>query len=665
MKSRSGKNTAAVNEMIDQERISQQSLTDTSSMDERRVSLLRLGIIVGSALVVALAIALRVMVIGREPVNSDEATVALMAHEILHGHTFTFYWGQNYGGVEPYIVAAAFFIFGQTSMVLGLVPVFLDFVAAFLLYRIGKRLFKPNIALGASLLFLIWPEVYIWQSTLEYGFRYIALDIGLAMVLLVIKIIEDTSKITLPETALEGEHIASTEVSDTDPGENKESTGSTLWGKLTDKKVRQALLLGLLTGLGWWSTPEIVYFVFPLAILIIYSLVRKKFKVSFLQLAVLVPGLIIGALPWLYDNVGKGFPSLHSGPQQDPSFSDHFRLFFTHVLPMVLGLRLIVSGNWLGGENLGLALYALVILLGFGYFLYSIKKRKNFFLILFLLIFPFPYAYSPFSWYWQDGRYAIYLAPFLSLYLIAAFERVTAFIVSYIEKRRDNEGAVSGHSRDTAILTSDESAVKVHGGKYLKSLPAVSPAILVVIGLVLTMLAATQVTPFTPSKYAANRSSWLSFGSNSDNWLTPAVDTLEKHHLTYAYAGYWIAYALAFASDENVIATSPVFYRYYQYAYDVYGANPVAWIFPNPNRLTYVETETSTNLVYIGCIGATRSKPVPIVGYSGCLTLGEMESYLRTIHDKFQVLTMGDLVAVVPQNRVNVFTLLEAEKINA
>ena len=208
---------------------------------------------------------------------------------------------------------------------------------------------------------------------------------------------EQPKMITLPEAALEGKQIASGEVSGTDHGENKESARTTVWGKLTDKKVRQALLLGLLTGLGWWATPEIVYFIFPLAILIIYSLVRKKFKGSFLQLAVFVPGLIIGALPWLYDNVGKGFPSLHSGPQQDPSFSDHFRLFFTHVLPMVLGLRLIVSGNWLGGEDLGLTLYALVILLGVGYFFYSIKKRKNFFLILFLLIFPtvFPRTKSP------------------------------------------------------------------------------------------------------------------------------------------------------------------------------------------------------------------------------------------------------------------------------
>jgi hypothetical protein len=41
-----------------------------------------------------------------------------------------------------------------------------------------------------------------------------------------------------------------------------------------------------------------------------------------------------------------------------------------------------------------------------------------------------------------------------------------------------------------------------------------------------------------------------------------------------------------------------------------------------------------------------------------------MESYLKSIHDQFQVFTMADLVAVVSKNRVIVVAVLAAEKVN-
>src|SRR5271165_3555765 len=40
--------------------------------------------------------------------DSDQAVVGLMAREILHGHFTAFFWGQVYGGVEPFVVAAVF-----------------------------------------------------------------------------------------------------------------------------------------------------------------------------------------------------------------------------------------------------------------------------------------------------------------------------------------------------------------------------------------------------------------------------------------------------------------------------------------------------------------------------------------------------------------------------
>ncbi len=120
--------------------------------------------------------------------TSSTEIPGLMAHQILRGHFFAFYWGQNYGGVEPYVVAAVFALFGQSSFTLGLTPILLDVVAVVLVWRIGLRLFGPQIALGAALLFWIWPEVYIFDSTLEYGFRFVTLVCGLAVMLLALRI---------------------------------------------------------------------------------------------------------------------------------------------------------------------------------------------------------------------------------------------------------------------------------------------------------------------------------------------------------------------------------------------------------------------------------------------------------------------------------------------
>ena len=90
-----------------------------------------------------------------------------MAQEILHGHFSAFYWGQNYGGLEPYVVAAVFAVFGQSTFTLEITPALLDARCAFLLWRLGRRLFSPAIGISAALVFWIWPEVYVRASTIR------------------------------------------------------------------------------------------------------------------------------------------------------------------------------------------------------------------------------------------------------------------------------------------------------------------------------------------------------------------------------------------------------------------------------------------------------------------------------------------------------------------
>lgn len=82
-----------------------------------------------SGLLIVVAVLLRVWLLGNAPMNSDEATAGLVAHQIAHGHTYAFYWGQSCGGVEPYVLALTFLVFGQSPFVLNATPALLALVA--------------------------------------------------------------------------------------------------------------------------------------------------------------------------------------------------------------------------------------------------------------------------------------------------------------------------------------------------------------------------------------------------------------------------------------------------------------------------------------------------------------------------------------------------------
>ena len=161
-----------------------------------------------------------------------------MAREILHGHFSAFYWGQNYGGAEPYVVAAMFALFGQSNFTLGLTPIVLDAIAAVLVWRIGRRLFGSRVGVGAALLFWIWPEVYIFDSTQEYGFRFVTLVCGLAVMLIAIRIAQRREPVRLPRS----------------------DSSATVEAPDQSAVVRHLdwLALGLFAGIGWWSSPEVV-----------------------------------------------------------------------------------------------------------------------------------------------------------------------------------------------------------------------------------------------------------------------------------------------------------------------------------------------------------------------------------------------------------------------
>ena len=467
-----------------------------------------LPIAVAVGLVVALGLFLRLWILGRAPVNSDQAVVGLMAHEILRGHLFTFYWGQNYGGGEPYLVAALFALFGQSRFVLGLTPILLDAIAALLLWRIGRRLFEPRAALLGALIFWVWPEVYIFSSTVEYGFRFLTLVCGLATLLFAVRI-----------------------------------------GQGRPARLFDWAALGLFMGLGWWCSPEIVYYALPALLWLGYRLARHRARLRLTGVVLMVAVALGGALPWLLANVGHGYPSLRTQVlhSRGTTWAGRLGTFFGHVAPLVSGVRLRSSGDWLAGPIAGTTLYVLLVGLVLVWVVRLALERRAVPLVLFVALFPFIYAYSPSSWYWQDGRYALYLSPVLALLAASALCDLP---------RRPSRLARS------------------------------APALGLIVALVLTLSAAARLAPYVPIAGSSGaRSGWTSWRTDPDQWLQPLVAALDRSHLKHVYAGYWVAYALAFESGGKVVATDPGVDRYHPYLAAIERSDRQAWVFPRPCAL--------------------------------------------------------------------------------
>jgi 4-amino-4-deoxy-L-arabinose transferase-like glycosyltransferase len=515
--------------------------------------------IVAIALLVALGLFVRVWILGRTPVNSDQAVVGLMAREILHGHLFVFYWGQHYGGGEAYIVAALFALFGQSRLTLGLTPVLLDAIAALLLWRIGRRLFDPRIAVLAVLLFWVWPEVFLYLSTFEYGFRLLTLVCGLAVLLFALRLAESRST-----------------------------------------RLRDWSGCGFFLGLGWWCSPEIVYYAAPALIWLVYRAIRRRVRPRLTGVALSLAMAALGALPWLAVNVGHGYPSMLSPvpPSDAGTWAGRLGIFFGHVAPLALGLRLRGSGDWLAGPVLGVTLYCLLSVFVLTWIVLLALKRRGGPLIVIVALFPFAYTYSPFSSYWRDGRYAVYLAPVLALLVASALCDLA---------RR--------HSR------------------FARSAPALG----LIAALALTVGAAAQLAPYTP--LAGNNSArpgWTSWRADPSRWLQPLTDVLEHSHVRAAYSGYWVAYALTFESHGRVLAADPGTDRYPPYLAAIARNRRQAWVFPRPSTLSALNA----------AVGAHPWLP------DRFLTLAGFRTYLRRHDIAYRSENAGYFTIVLPASTV-------------
>ena len=314
-------------------------------------------------------------------VDGDEAVVGLMARAALRGDLSAFFWGQEYGGSQEALLVAALLALGVPGRwAMELVPIGLHLGAAVLVWAIARRSGSPTTRSRPDAARSGWPVLaagvcwacspaLLWWSTKERGFYGFTLVCGLLVLLLVVD----------------------------------------LSGPGTERARAKAVGLGLAAGLGWWASPQILHFVVPGGLWLVWGHRRRLGSLGRV-VAVALPGAVIGALPWLWANAHTGLASLEAAGDRR-LFGDPFDVFFRYGLPMVLGLRAPITLGWeFAGSKLlyGAVLLGLVALL-------VVRPKPLRLVLLVVAAYPLVFAVLPTTYYYGEPRYLDFLWPLLAL----------------------------------------------------------------------------------------------------------------------------------------------------------------------------------------------------------------------------------------------------------
>ncbi len=253
---------------------------------------------------------------------------------------------------------------------------------------------------------------------------------------------------------------------------------------------RDAVLLGLALGCGLWASPQLVIVALPA----VGWLVWHRREVVRSWWVVLGAG-VVGGLPWLLGNVRHHWYSLHPGANEGP-WTEHLHNLVVATLPEALGLRLAWSFEWLGTAVLGYLVY-LALAVGFVWLLVR-RPRRLAPLLLIVVCFPVFYFVSPYTWLQSEPRYLTLVVPVFALLIASALTTpLRAAVVLACALALSVGGLVELDRHHVVAFRTEGTAVPEHLGGVLA--------------------------------------------------------TLRAHHVSYAYASYWVAWRITFESDLHIV----------------------------------------------------------------------------------------------------------------
>lgn len=440
-------------------------------------------------MILSAAIILRVLVLasGAVSFHSDEAIVGLMARHINAGLPIpTFFYGQVYmGSLDPLLISVMFRVLGDSVQTIHITESLLYLLIIVTTVLLARRLSGRRwIAIAAGLLVALPPVVLTLYTTMTLG--------------------------GYGETLLFGNLILLIGYDVTGERENS------LW---------RWALLGLITGVGWWTDGLIVVYAFPV---VLFGLRRASLR-HWYRYGVAALLFVIGGAPWWIYNLTHQWEALHwliGGLQSDSgvSFSIGDRalgLLFVG-LPAAIGIRYSWTAQYWAGLLSALVITVYLIALAYGIRMALSRRKRGArqadriettqtqhsirFVMLALGSFALIFVVSAFG---SDatGRYMTPLIPTLSILLAMfgyALQRVSR-VLAY--------GVIGG---------------------------------LLIFGLVGSFAAMSTIPPGITSQFDPIND----FRNDSDQAV---IDFLLAHHGTRGYGTYWVEFRLAYLSHEQVI----------------------------------------------------------------------------------------------------------------
>lgn len=249
-----------------------------------------------------------------EHVHTDQGLVVLMAKHILEGGEFPVfqYDTSHLGSLEAFLLSICYLLFGINLWVIHIVPVVCFTLICFALFHLAKDLFGTQAGLWALLWFVFTPITLSEYSVLPQLGNISAPMLGTVLLCITIKSLKSSDLFT-----------------------KRGSYG----------------LLGLLAGIGWWTSPMVIYYLFTIPLFILF---KEKSREILKGGGWGVFLFFVGALPFFcYYALDPQLKILGMGEGYSlKNLKEGLPLFFLERIPYFLDLDKLASLHpiyyWLG-----------------------------------------------------------------------------------------------------------------------------------------------------------------------------------------------------------------------------------------------------------------------------------------------------------------------------